>query len=98
LGPYVVDFVCQQAKLVIEVDGSQHGDKAISRRDADRTRWLEAEGYRIVRFWNSDVSENLNGVLEVIFTALQQPSHLGGGVDHPTPARFARQPSPSRGG
>src|SRR5687767_2111152 len=56
LGPYVADFACQQAKLVIEIDGSQHADCQVARRDADRTEWLESEGYRVVRFWNSDVS------------------------------------------
>src|SRR5262249_28586808 len=54
IGPYIADFACMAARLVIEVDGSQHGigDKIV--RDETRTRWLEAAGYRVVRFWNND--------------------------------------------
>jgi very-short-patch-repair endonuclease len=110
LGSYVVDFACLRAKLVIEVDGSQHGQEGEMRRDAARTQWLESVGYRVLRFWNSEVSGNLSGVLERIYADLYgsthaEPSHFG----HPTPARTqqskqhqrvrdARRPSPSRGG
>ncbi len=52
IGPYVADFACMAARLIIEVDGSQHGHDDIRRRDDARTRWLEAEGYRVMRFWN----------------------------------------------
>jgi very-short-patch-repair endonuclease len=69
IGPYVADFVCMAARLIIEVDGSQHGDAAFKARDDVRTRWLEREGYRVLRFWN-DLSENINGVLEAIHAAL----------------------------
>jgi len=70
IGPYVADFACMAARLVLEVDGSQHGDVAVKARDSARTRWLEREGYRVIRFWNSDLTENMDGVLEVIHTAL----------------------------
>src|SRR5687767_14917395 len=59
IGPYIADFACMAARLVIEVDGSQHGLDAGMRRDARRTQWLEREGYRVIRFWNNDVTENI---------------------------------------
>jgi very-short-patch-repair endonuclease len=65
LGPYVVDFFCAEAKLVVEVDGGQHADE----NDA-RTRWIEAQGYRVIRFWNNDVLGNTEGVLLMILAAL----------------------------
>src|SRR5258705_13943849 len=108
IGPYVADFACMAARLIIEVDGSQHGLDAGASRDAKRTQWLEQEGYRVIRFWNNDVTGNIKGVLEAIHVALcgsleanapefkhkRKPTT----IDHPTPARSARRPSPSRGG
>ena len=70
--PFVVDFLCAEARLIIEVDGSQHNETV----DAGRTRFLEGEGYRILRFWNNDVLANLDGVLEAIAAALE--SRTGG--------------------
>jgi crossover junction endodeoxyribonuclease RuvC len=61
---YVADFVCRSHKLVIELDGSQHAD-AID-YDAKRTLALEAAGYRVIRFWNNDLTSNMAGVLETI--------------------------------
>ncbi len=65
LGPYVVDFFCPEAKLVVEVDGGQHADDGET-----RTRWIEAQGYRLIRFWNNDVLANTEGVLSTILDAL----------------------------
>ena len=62
-GPYFVDFLSFQAKLIVEVDGGQHAEAA--HYDASRTRYLEAQGYRVLRFWNNDVLENIDGVLSV---------------------------------
>lgn len=62
----MVDLCCIDAKLVIEVDGATHSTEAELKRDADRTRVLEACGYHVVRFNNVDVYENLSGVLDVI--------------------------------
>lgn len=62
IGPYVVDFVCESARLIVELDGGQHADQ--QRADAARTAWLEAEGYRVLRFWNNEIFENLPGVAE----------------------------------
>jgi very-short-patch-repair endonuclease len=63
-GPYYADFACHAAKLIIELDGGQHAD-AIS-YDAARTAFLESEGYTVIRFWNNDVTTNLDGVLTAI--------------------------------
>lgn len=66
LGPYFADFACHAARLVIEIDGGQHNQDAAITYDAARTAFLEGEGYRVVRFWNSDIQTNLEGVLTVI--------------------------------
>ena len=68
LGPYVVDFLCERANLVVEVDGGQHAERID--HDVARSEWLSARGYRILRFWNNDVLANLDGVLEVMRQAL----------------------------
>ena len=75
IGPYVADFACMASRLVIEIDGSQHGEDPIKSRDEQRTRWLEAENYRVLRFWNNDVTNNLDGVLETIYAALYGSRH-----------------------
>ena len=67
IGPYVVDFVCRERRLIVEVDGSQHAD---SKRDLVRDQWLAEHNYRVLRFWNNDVMTNTDGVLESIATAL----------------------------
>ena len=64
IGPYVCDFVCRSHHVIVELDGGQHHDQA--GYDADRTAKLESLGYRLIRFWNSDVSGNVAGVLEAI--------------------------------
>jgi primosomal protein N' (replication factor Y) len=69
IGPFIADFACVEQKLVIETDGGQHNE---SSRDASRTRWLETEGWRVVRFWNGDVLYRTNDVLEVIRKAVQR--------------------------
>jgi len=75
-GSYVVDFFCPEANLIIEVDGGQHADDT-----GERTRWLTARGYRVIRFWNNDVFANTEGVLLKIREALAAsgiPSPLEG--------------------
>ncbi|BCA57748.1 endonuclease domain-containing protein [Sphingomonas sp. HMP6] len=66
IGAFVVDFLCVEARLIVELDGGQHSEAV----DVARTRFLEAKGYRVLRFWNSDVVENRDGVLEAIRLAL----------------------------
>jgi BirA family biotin operon repressor/biotin-[acetyl-CoA-carboxylase] ligase len=68
IGNAVGDFACRRAKLIIELDGGQHDLAADA--DAERTRKIEAHGYTVVRYWNSDVMENLDGVLEDILRHL----------------------------
>jgi hypothetical protein len=98
------------ARLLIEIDGSQHDEDRHKAHDGVRTAWLEKQGYRALRFWNNDITGNIGSVMEAIYAAIYGstsappvplkhqrrrrvgPSHL------PTPARFARRPSPSRGG
>ena len=74
IGKYVPDFCAPRWKLVIEVDGSQHLDQ--QEYDAERTAFLEAQGYTILRFWNSDVMNNIEGVLGVILEVIS-PAPLG---------------------
>ena len=69
IGPYVVDFVCPAHRLIVEIDGGQHAKRTAY--DGKRSRILTAQGYRIVRFWNNEVLENLNGVLATIEPALK---------------------------
>jgi len=68
IGSYVVDFVCRERRLVIEVDGGQH---ATDTRDAVREQWLAEHRYRVLRFWNNDVLRNMDGVLETIALVLE---------------------------
>ncbi|HEV2603988.1 MAG TPA: DUF559 domain-containing protein [Microvirga sp.] len=67
----ILDFVCLQHRLIVEVDGGQHSTDAHARRDAERDRTMAARGFRTLRFWNSEVDRNLNGVVETIWHALQ---------------------------
>ncbi len=85
IGPFIADFVCQNARLIIEADGGQHAE---SLGDARRTKFLEGKGYRVLRFWNNNIVENVAGVAEVISAALATP--------HPAQAA-PESPSPSRG-
>lgn len=67
LGGYIVDFICFEKNLIIELDGGQHAEVA----DYDRTRdaWLYERGYQVLRFWNNEVTGNLEGVLERVLMA-----------------------------
>jgi len=66
IGSYVVDFLCVEKMLIVELDGGQHNEAA----DAGRTMFLEARGYRVLRFWNNEVLENFDGVLQTVSEAL----------------------------
>lgn len=67
IGPYFADFACRELALIVEVDGGQHAD---SQRDETRTRFLNAEGYSVLRFWNNEVLENPEGVYTAIALTL----------------------------
>jgi very-short-patch-repair endonuclease len=71
IAPYIVDFASKAARLIIEVDGDTHS--AEDRYDARRTEFLESLGYRVIRFGNPDVIENIEGVLSAIAQALRDP-------------------------
>ena len=75
-----MDFLCVSAALVVEVDGGQHSEQVA--HDESRTRFLEARGYRVVRFWNNDVMGNIGGVMEVIAMALTPDPSPGGRGEH----------------
>ncbi len=89
IGPYIVDFVCRERRLVIDVDGGQHAD---NRRDVACDQWLVAHRYGVVRFWNNEVLKNIEGVWDTIFAAASAaaPPH-----PDPLPASGERE-SPSR--
>jgi very-short-patch-repair endonuclease len=86
IGPFIVDFVCQQHRLIVEADGSQHCE---SESDVKRDAFLRAKGYRVMRFWNHDVLGSIEAVGEEILRAVSGPLP-------PTAARRA-PPSPSGG-
>lgn len=73
IGPFIADFYCAAVKLVIELDGSQHGTQEGIGYDAARTAWLDARGYRVLRFSNIDVIDNMEGVMEGIWRMLEYP-------------------------
>jgi very-short-patch-repair endonuclease len=109
IGPFIADFGCMAARVLIELDGSQHGEDRKKSYDEARSRWLEKEGYRVLRFWNNDIVKNIEGVMEAIYAAIYgSPSAPAVPLKHrrrrrqalafPTLARDARRPSPCRGG
>jgi very-short-patch-repair endonuclease len=74
IGQYIVDFCCETARLIVELDGGQHAERG--ERDAARTAALEAQGYLVLRFWNHDVIQNIDGVLEsIVDTSSPVPPH-----------------------
>jgi very-short-patch-repair endonuclease len=82
IGPFICDFLCRERMLVIELDGGQHGERTA--QDAHRTRYLEQQGLTVLRFWNNDVLQNMDGVLATILGELKQlspksPLPLAGG-------------------
>ena len=87
IGPFIVDFADLGRRVVIEVDGGGHGGP----RDVSRDEWLASQGFRVLRFWNPEVSGNIDGVMQVIFDAVDGES-LAAGVP-PAPI-----PSPRGGG
>ena len=67
IGDFIADFACTRHCLIVEADGGQHADNEADHR---RTAWLEAEGWRVLRFWNNDVLANTDGVIETILREL----------------------------
>jgi very-short-patch-repair endonuclease len=90
IGRYIVDFVCHRAKLIVELDGSQHGSDRAMAYDETRTVFLNSRGYRVIRFPNVAIFENLHGVCDAIFAiAKEGPPTRSGSVD-PSPDRPSR--------
>ena len=69
IGPYIVDFVCLEKRLVVELDGGHHS-QAVA-HDSTRSQWLEAHGFRMLRFWNDEVLQEIDAVKAVILVALE---------------------------
>jgi very-short-patch-repair endonuclease len=82
IGPYVVDFVHFGARLIVEADGGQHNDAP---RDERRDAWLQAQGFKVMRFWNNEIMNNLEGVLVSVMAAVTEAPLSPG----PSPARGA---------
>ena len=69
IGPFIADFLCQEARLIVEIDGGQHREA----RDAKRDAFLKASGFRVLRFWNSDVMADMSAVVDTILAELAAP-------------------------
>ena len=72
IGNYIVDFLCLEKMLIIEIDGGQHNANENKQNDELRTIYLTEKGYRVIRFWNNEVWDNIEGVCSVIKTELEQ--------------------------
>lgn len=97
IGPYVADFACLRAKVVIEVDGAQHNE---NQKDKARDQFLSEQGFRVLRFWNNDVLRSTDEILEIISTALQlakqapSPGSARRSIAALTPSAVRRRASP----
>jgi very-short-patch-repair endonuclease len=90
LGPYIVDFVCLEKRLVIEVDGGQHAENA--NYDTECDAWLRAQDFVVLRFWNNDVLKNIDSVVEQVIKTLKSTPYL-----NPSPQGGRRKMSKRRG-
>ena len=64
IGEYIVDFVCKEEKIIIEIDGGQHNTIENNQLDKERTDFLQSLGYKVIRFWNNEIYENIDGIWE----------------------------------
>ncbi len=64
--PYIVDFICREKSIIIEIDGGQHNEPDNLRYDNERTKYLESLGFKVIRFWNTDIDNNIDGVFEYL--------------------------------
>ncbi len=93
IGPFIVDFADKTARIVIEVDGSQHGEPENARRDVKRDAFLRSRGYVVLRMWNSEINESLEGAVQRIFEAA--PAQLEPRlIRRQVPTRRCAPPSP----
>ena len=91
IGACIVDFVCLEKRLVIEVDGGQHSN---SEEDRRRDAWLQSEGYAVLRFWNNEVLGNMDGVMEMIWRRCGAPSPQSPPLDKGGEVKGASIPRP----
>ena len=97
VGHYITDFACLSPKLIVELDGGQHAEEAAIIKDRVRTQFLEAQGFKVLRFWNHDVMQNTEAVLEVLYRAIHTPPPVGGrsgGGREETPSVSSPHPNP----
>ncbi|HDZ8929086.1 endonuclease domain-containing protein [Aeromonas dhakensis] len=71
IGPYIVDFISLEQRLIIEVDGAQHNEPAERQYDGARTAYLNQQGFRVIRVWNNDVLSRMEAVLELLLLSLR---------------------------
>jgi elongation factor P--(R)-beta-lysine ligase len=76
VGNYIPDFCSPKARLIIELDGSQHLEKDVTQYDKERTEYLEMQGFKVLRFWNNDVMMDIDSVIRAIIQAMKSESHL----------------------
>jgi very-short-patch-repair endonuclease len=103
IGQYYADFACHHHRLVIEVDGGQHADEQHSASDERRTAFLNARGYRVLRFWNNEVFNQIDGVMEIIHQSLLDAAarlegERGASLVPPPGAAARRHPPRQRAG
>ena len=87
IGSFFVDFACHDRRIVIELDGGQHNEPVQLETDLRRTAFLEANGYRVLRFWNNDVMNNIDGVLSAIAESVADTSFAAPPTPDPSPPR-----------
>ena len=91
VGPYIADFVCFEARLIVEADGGQHAE---SQHDAVRDAWFATQGFRVLRFWNNDILKNPEGIMIAIALALSEKEPLTRPLHgHPLPQGERVKPS-----
>lgn len=74
IGQYIVDFICRSEKIIIEIDGGQHNENI--NYDSKRTEYLEMLGYKVVRFWNNEIDNNISGVYQKLEELIDTPPNL----------------------
>lgn len=106
IGRYVADFFCPAKRLIIELDGGHHNEEQVAERDRERQLWLEQQGYRVIRFWNSDITSDLNAAMERIYVEVygareaevERLKHRRySRKQHPTPPLRGDPPLPGEG-
>jgi very-short-patch-repair endonuclease len=85
-GPYILDCYCPAARLVVELDGDSHAVEGAEARDAERTSYLERRGLLVLRFWNSELAENEDGIITRIFDECTRRTNQLGNTESPPPA------------